>query len=363
MNILKRISVIISLVLLFALAGHYIPYLLKVEPTPLLKEYQYRKRDVKKHELVYATPDSTHYLTLLESEFSPHNVKTRRGKHTWFLSNGVALPVHALAFQNAITKHNCTVDQAKESNRTPRSLATIFTCPNKKTYNVTLKIGEAFTDATAKISIVFQTKSHIPIGDMKLLDDLHIPFTLLIDPYSSKKTIFYDIKKLQSKFETVLLVPMEPIRYPYVNPGKHALYIHNTENELEEKLDDAYSKIPNAIGFATINGTRAIVHDKLLTAILGYAADKQHLFIDLTKSSRSKAPEICSTLDITCPKMRLYTFADMDRYLTKSVSIAQKKGEHTIAIPLTTKNLHAIKKIISQSNETGITFVKLSSLS
>ncbi len=364
MQILKRFIIILSILLTVVLSGHYLPMALKITPKKLLNEYTYRGYTSLIAIVETSTDkDSTNYLERIKKSLTVNKIKKHRKSITWYVSNGIDLPVHTLSFQQSLKKNNCILLTSKENNRTPASLYTTFKCANNKEYALTIKIGDAFTNTIAQLAVVFKTSKSISIENMKLLDELTIPYTLLVDPYEKTETIFYDIKKLNSSFETVLLIPMEPLNYPYVNPGKNALYIHNTSEEIENKLDRAYNKLPKSIGIATINGTRAIVHTKLLQTVLEYTAAKRDLFIDLTRSSRSKAGALCSEYRMTCPRLRYYTFADIERYLNKNISIAQKKGEHTIAIPLTTKNLKAVKKIISKSSENGVTFVKLSSLS
>ena len=196
MLIIKRITIIFSLLAGLVLIGHFLPMTLNVTPKKLLSNYSYRGQRLSKPKSVNPEiKDTTDYLSLLQQSLNVTKVKKNSHSLTWLVSNGIDLPVHAVNLSSALKSLHCQLTNAVENNRKPAELSTQFICPDKKTYAVTLRIGDNYSDAIAQLSIIFKADNTISIENMQRLDELNIPYTLIVDPYEESQTIYYDIKR------------------------------------------------------------------------------------------------------------------------------------------------------------------------
>jgi polysaccharide deacetylase 2 family uncharacterized protein YibQ len=92
--------------------------------------------------------------------------------------------------------------------------------------------------------------------------------------------------------EVFLELPMEPASYPYVKPGPRALFIDFNRDEAEKVLGERLDAYPEAKGFATVLGDRAIENPQLMESALGVMASRSLVFLDLTSSPRSLTTSI-----------------------------------------------------------------------
>jgi polysaccharide deacetylase 2 family uncharacterized protein YibQ len=91
--------------------------------------------------------------------------------------------------------------------------------------------------------------------------------------------------------DVLIELPMEPAAYPVVKPGPRALFIHHTQGEVERILRERLEGNPDAAGFATCLGDRAIEYPELMDYVMAFTADRGLLFLDLTGSPRSRASQ------------------------------------------------------------------------
>ena len=87
--------------------------------------------------------------------------------------------------------------------------------------------------------------------------------------------------------DVLVELPMEPTAYPYVRPGPRALFIHHDGDAIGRILRERLDAHPRAVGFATHVGDRAIENGALMGHVLGFVAQRELIFLDLTGSPRS----------------------------------------------------------------------------
>jgi polysaccharide deacetylase 2 family uncharacterized protein YibQ len=90
-------------------------------------------------------------------------------------------------------------------------------------------------------------------------------------------------------FEIMIHVPMEPIDYPDRNPGRDALLLEDSKNEVEQKLSRMIRANPHATGANNHMGSRATQNEQLMTWTLSYLQRKGFFFVDSVTTGDSLA--------------------------------------------------------------------------
>jgi len=108
-------------------------------------------------------------------------------------------------------------------------------------------------------------------------------------------------------FETMLHLPMEPVEYPAVNPGKGALLTSMTPDQLIDQLIKSLDSVPNIKGVNNHMGSKMTTSSTHLYQIFSVLKKHDLYFID----SRTTAATLCK------PSARLFQvpFAQRDVFL------------------------------------------------
>ena len=91
--------------------------------------------------------------------------------------------------------------------------------------------------------------------------------------------------------EILLHQPMEPWRYPKVNPGPGALFVDMDSASIQRVLKDNIKLFPKAVGVNNHMGSRFTNDPKAMDAVMAVLRDKQLFFIDSRTSGTSVGME------------------------------------------------------------------------
>ena len=149
-----------------------------------------------------------------------------------------------------------------------------------------LLLGKNLLAGASRMAIVVVSLGTVSDEESKSLLAFPEALTLAIpgDDSTGVRSCWWN---LPSNKQAFLELPMEPSGYPYVKPGRGALFIHHSRSEVEKLLQARQNLYPSAAGFATTFGDRAIENRPLLENILRYTSAHSKVFLDLTSSSRS----------------------------------------------------------------------------
>lgn len=96
--------------------------------------------------------------------------------------------------------------------------------------------------------------------------------------------------------EIWLGIPMEPLRYPQVNPGPQALLLKSSPDRNLKRLEWALNRVDGEVGLYSIMGSAFTTHEAALSPVLAAVAQKGLPFLDSRASgktrSRAIAPEV-----------------------------------------------------------------------
>jgi polysaccharide deacetylase 2 family uncharacterized protein YibQ len=121
--------------------------------------------------------------------------------------------------------------------------------------------------------------------------------TFAILPFQ-KESQHYAQKLQQAGFEIMIHIPMEPEAYPDENPGRGALFVDDSREDVEQKLERMLQHIPQASGANNHMGSRATQDHVLMTHTLSHLNDKGYYFVDSFTTPHSAAGEIARRIPI-----------------------------------------------------------------
>lgn len=99
----------------------------------------------------------------------------------------------------------------------------------------------------------------------------------------------------KSGHEVLLHLPMEPYK---ANPGKGAIYVRMSEEEIERKVKEALSQVPCAVGVDNHMGSKATEDRRVMRAILKVLRRRGLFFVDSRTSARSVGYEVALEMGV-----------------------------------------------------------------
>ncbi|MDD3536426.1 MAG: divergent polysaccharide deacetylase family protein [Candidatus Cloacimonetes bacterium] len=218
-----------------------------------------------------------------------------------------------------------------------------------------------------RISIVIDDFG--PIGG-KLLDgflalDTSICFAIM--PGETNSVITMQRAAAQGR-ETLIHVPMEPIGYPRVNPGKNAILVQQNETQVEKLLSSFINELPLTMGINNHMGSLATSEPELMQTVMQILKKHNKAFLDSRTTNVSIAYQSAQKAHIKAYRNDLFldspniSQSTMDARLNDIMQLSASK-KHVIAITHchSLEKLQYLKNLINRLQKAGFTLVPLSS--
>lgn len=376
MAVFRKILIFIVLTASIIMLGRLIPKIFPANIKPALTE--------PPHPGLESPHDSTNALPAIDEDtsggkwqsklFDPllqnfglpaKHLKPKKGYFEIVFPKGKPIHDYALDIEKLCRQHDITVEEGVELHPTGRSIEYRLSS-NGQHIKLRASLGALSMAGSAKLAIIFINLDSLRENQLSALENSKWEKTLSINAYSPNIAL----KKLRftsAQNEILLDLPMEPSNYPFLNPGKNGLYIHQTQEEVTSLLSEALDSLPKAKGYTTKYGDRAIENQPLLEKIFQFTTEKKLAFVDLTGSQRSLARQAAAA---TGGRSRTLTpFTDSQQVaeeLIKRALLAQKTGEAFLVLPFSNMALKSISESMrvneSRFDELGLEFVTLSHL-
>jgi polysaccharide deacetylase 2 family uncharacterized protein YibQ len=132
-------------------------------------------------------------------------------------------------------------------------------------------------------------------------------------------------------FEIMIHIPMEPEGYPEKEPGVGALFVYDSRDEVERKLQKMIQVTPYATGANNHMGSLATQHPDLMTYTLSFLNAEGLYFVDSRTSPHSSAYELSRQLQIESGKRDVFLdnhddFAFINKQFEELKTIARERG-------------------------------------
>jgi uncharacterized protein len=162
-------------------------------------------------------------------------------------------------------------------------------------------------------------------------------------------------------------VPMQPKRYPQIDPGKNALLLGVGDAENVRRFEWALSQVPGSkTGFYNMMGSAFTAKAAALKPIMAAATLKQLAYVDTRSGMDTVGPDAASRAKVRTVLSRGYLdepASDLAKRLDSLVEIARKEGEVTAMVSLSPAAIAAVTAWANQTEAAGIELVTPGQLS
>jgi len=203
--------------------------------------------------------------------------------------------------------------------------------------------------------------------DLSPLIDLGVPLTFAIMPYERfSKEIAGDLTGRRMPY--IMHLPLEPEAYPKIDPGKAALFIKMSDEEIRRKFAKDLATVPGVAGVSNHMGSRFSADPQKMKVLLELVKTQGLYYFDSYTTPRSQAGAVAKIVDIPFRVNGLFVdLEDTPEFMSKQFDLIIKKFEHVdefIAIGhIQKKSLPAVlRDYIPKFKKAGIEFVYLSDL-
>lgn len=169
--------------------------------------------------------------------------------------------------------------------------------------------------------------------------------------------------------ETIIHVPMEPLDYPSVNPGKNAIFVHSSPSEIEHLLSNFIKQLPHSRGINNHMGSLATTDVEVMRTVMNTLKKHNKYFLDSRTSNVSIAYATAQKAHIGAYRNDLFldspdiSSATMNAKIEQLIRLAETKS-NIIAITHchSAAKLQYLKELISRLKAAGFSLVPLSEI-
>jgi polysaccharide deacetylase 2 family uncharacterized protein YibQ len=168
-------------------------------------------------------------------------------------------------------------------------------------------------------------------------------------------------------FEVLVEVPLEPYRYPEVDPGPGALLVSMSRDEVIAATTRYLAAIPSAVGVIGHMGSRFTEDREHMRALLEPIRAKGLVFVDGMMSNLSVGDETARALGIRSARRHVRVShaegeAAARRGLDEAGHIAEWRGEAVVVVSGHPLTVRLVKEYIPRWEARGIRMVPISVL-
>ncbi|GEM_PF-1272580 len=207
-----------------------------------------------------------------------------------------------------------------------------------------------------------------PLDDVKGFLDLGIPFTATVIPFE-KYTNEVGRALSENGIEIMVHMPMEPESYPKEDPGKHAIYVNLSPDEIKKRVTEAIASVgPAAVGMNNHMGSKATADKRTMAAFADALYESGLFFVDSRTSIYSCAEQEVEKRGIptTHQDGNIDVESDTSFIAARFIELALKSRESPdgmLIVGHAQKNtLIAIKRVLPSLEEWEIEFITVSEL-
>jgi polysaccharide deacetylase 2 family uncharacterized protein YibQ len=204
------------------------------------------------------------------------------------------------------------------------------------------------------------------VGFAKNLAALDVPVAFSIWPDSGSREAVLKIAKAHNR-EILIHLPTQPKGYPKVEPGRHALLVTMTAEQIQAAVYRAVERVPGAIGLNNHMGSQFTENAFGMHAALSAIKDKGLFFLDSRTTAESVGEREAARIGLRFYKRDIFLDNEQNvsailLQLRKAEALARSRG-HAIAIGHPhPETLQAIRQWLKDKDD-GVSVVPLTALS
>lgn len=230
---------------------------------------------------------------------------------------------------------------------------------------VTLKEGAAVTLKRKVVAIVIDD-----LGVKKDLSEflsLGIKLTFAVMPFERFTTAnTTELTKLNMPY--IMHLPLEPEGYPKINPGKAALLVSMSRDEIAKKFHADIASVPGIAGISNHMGSRFSADAEKMKMLLLLVKEKNLFYLDSLTTPKSAAKKTAAEIGLPCLVNEFFLdVEDTPEFERKQLGLvlkhALRRGTAIAIGHIHKKHLAAaLKEYIPRFKEAGVDFVYLTDM-
>ena len=212
----------------------------------------------------------------------------------------------------------------------------------------------------AKVSVVIDDFGP-DLQIAKKFSALPYPVTLSVLPHQAHSREISELAHSNGK-EVILHLPMEPLGYPKVNPGKGALLVAMSRDELLRNVRSAFDASPYFDGVNNHEGSRMTQNAEAMKTVLAEVRERGFFFLDSMTTADSKAWKVAREMKTPTRKRDIFldnsTSVDSIRsQISRLIKIAKVQGTALAIGHPHEATLQALQEAAEQFRKEGVEVV------
>ncbi|HNX36752.1 MAG TPA: divergent polysaccharide deacetylase family protein [Candidatus Cloacimonadota bacterium] len=170
--------------------------------------------------------------------------------------------------------------------------------------------------------------------------------------------------------ETLVHIPMEPLDYPSQDPGKDAILVQLSPQEIERRVERFIKQLPQCKGVNNHMGSLATTEPEVMVAVMNVLQKHNMYFLDSRTSSVSVAYQVAQKSHVKAYQNQIFLDSPnvSDKTLNEKYERILSLAEHNNYVIAITHchneaKLAYLEKLIDKLHQAGFTIVPLSRLS
>ncbi|MDD3051569.1 MAG: divergent polysaccharide deacetylase family protein [Candidatus Cloacimonetes bacterium] len=168
--------------------------------------------------------------------------------------------------------------------------------------------------------------------------------------------------------ETIVHLPMEPLSYPKSDPGKNAIFVHQSDSEIERRVEGFIKSLPLCVGMNNHMGSLATSDERVMKAVLKVVGKHNLYFVDSFTSSSSVAYKVAQQMLIPSFKRDLFidtpdiTEKTLNKYIQDLKKMKENSDQVLVITHCTREKLNHLILFMEKVQAIGYEIVPVSAL-
>jgi len=204
------------------------------------------------------------------------------------------------------------------------------------------------------------------IATARELLDIDLPVTLSIIPATAKPAQVATLAH-RRRHEVMIHIPMEPQDYPRFNPGKDALFVNLSADEIRRRFQSYLDRVPYAVGGNNHMGSRFTEDRVGMATVMSVMKEEGLFFIDSLTSGQSIAFQEARRAGLPAAVRDVFLDNDQDvekisKCIRHLAAVAKKRGTALGICHPHPQTLEALRRAVPFFEEQGIEVVPASQI-
>jgi polysaccharide deacetylase 2 family uncharacterized protein YibQ len=226
-------------------------------------------------------------------------------------------------------------------------------------------LRKALPDTSPRVAIVIDDMG-VDINKLRELIEIDRSITVAIMPYQ-RYSMETASEAYNNGVDVLLHLPMEPWDLKDNDPGKGALLIGMTAEQVRAQVEQDLLTVPYTIGINNHMGSRFTEDEPLMRDVLEVVKQKDLFFLDSRTTPKSVALKLAKEMGVRNADRNVFLDNNRDvKYikgqLAELVSIARKRGKAIAIGHPYPETIQALKESVPELEGKGVRVVRLSEL-